>query len=194
LKALDVPGLPSSKADDPNDIVFHRNDPMYIFQYHQGAESKRKPDIVVIPCKSARNARKGGKKAKTDEIYTQIACNSPDKSFTWPNIRSTVEFKHTKRGINPPPTEAYRVEEYKPPTQQYMDIRKEMKEMQEKQDKQDPTELPNSTRVPTAASTSKTSDERKPSSISAFRFLADVRCSKTAVRAAQGEYGEGEEA
>ena len=179
LKPLDVPGLPSSKSDNPSDIVFHRNDPMYIRQYHQDAESKRKPDVVVVSCKSARSVRKGRKTAKK---VNEMACNAPDENFEWADVLSTVEFKRTKNALRSPPT-SYGVEKYAPPTQQYMDLRKEMnemKEMQERQEKQKVAEPLRSTSVP-AASTSKTSNPRKPTNMAACSFLTDVRCSKPAV-------------
>ncbi|OAX34638.1 hypothetical protein K503DRAFT_785624 [Rhizopogon vinicolor AM-OR11-026] len=138
LKPLDIPGLPSSKTDDLSDIVFHRNDPMYIRQYHQDAESKRKPDVVVVSCKSARSVRKGGKIPKKVKIYSEMACNAPVENFKWTDVLSTVEFKRTKNACTLP-----------------LHHTAEMKEMQER--KQKATELLRSTAVP-AASTSKTSN------------------------------------
>jgi hypothetical protein len=118
-----VPGLPSSKDDDSSAILFHRNDQKIIQQYHQGTESRRnlKPVVVVVSCKSARNALKDGKKATKDEIYNEMACEAPDMNFRWVDVLSTVEFKRTNRDMQPPPTTEYTVRKYNPPTQQYME-------------------------------------------------------------------------
>ncbi|OJA11085.1 hypothetical protein AZE42_13780 [Rhizopogon vesiculosus] len=86
-----------------------------------------------------------------------MACNAPDENFEWADVLSTVEFKHMKKAMQPPPS-SYGIKKYTPPTQKYMDLQKEMKEMkeiQERQEKQKAAEPLRSMDVP-AASTSKT--------------------------------------
>ncbi|OAX31911.1 hypothetical protein K503DRAFT_34340 [Rhizopogon vinicolor AM-OR11-026] len=159
MNSLEVSGLPSSRDDNPSDILFHRNDPMPITQYHQGAESNRKPDVVVVSCKSARIAENGGMRSTKDMIYTEKACNAPDANFKWEDVLSTVEFKRRKNhNMKLPPTTDCEVKEFDPPTQPYMDLRKEIKEMNEMQNRSEPPSL---TRAPAAASTSKTSNESR---------------------------------
>jgi hypothetical protein len=183
LSFVDVPGLPSSKAhDDSSNILFHRNDPMPICQTHQGAESKRKPDVVVVSYQTAArsNKKKGGgrkkvgnrKKAKggkepesgkeEDDIYTEVASKAPQKNFEWADVLSTVEFKRSNNAnktMKPPPTSKYEIKEYAPPTQPYIDLRKELKEMKESQER---AEQPSATpALAAAASSSKIPSQRK---------------------------------
>ncbi|OJA16685.1 hypothetical protein AZE42_06970, partial [Rhizopogon vesiculosus] len=146
---------------------------MYIRHYHQGTQSKRKSVVIVVSCKSTRSVWKGGKTAKKVKIYSEMPC-APDENFKWADVLSRVEFKRTKNAMHPPPT-SYGVKKYTPPTQQYMDLlkeMKEMKEMQERQEKQKVAEPLCSTGVP-AASTSKISNSRKLPHISACHFLTD---------------------
>ncbi|KAG0698935.1 hypothetical protein DFH29DRAFT_834252 [Suillus ampliporus] len=139
LSKLDAPGLISSKThDDPNDILFHVNDPSFINQTHQGAESRRKPDVVVVSCQSARNAGKEKKDLK-EKIYTKARCK-PDSNFQWTDVRSTLEFKRTKNRLQLPPS-TYQVKDSNPSDQKYMDYRI-------RNETNDPVEPTGSTPVP----------------------------------------------
>ena len=60
----------------------------------------------------------------------------------------------------PPPTSKYEIKEYAPPTQPYIDLRKELKEMKETQER---AEQPSATpALAAAASSSKIPSQRKP--------------------------------
>jgi len=153
LSELDVPGLVASKDDeDPSDILFHHNDhPM--FQTHQGETSERKPDVVIIPWKTARTARNNGDIYHKNDMYLhcETACAKPDNNFIWPETISTVEFKRTRSTLDAPPS-GYEVRGYNVPTSnQYMEYRKETSK---------PAEATGSRHVP--APTSKPSNESKP--------------------------------
>ncbi|KAG2153590.1 uncharacterized protein EDB93DRAFT_1135630 [Suillus bovinus] len=58
LRNLEVSGLPASPHNDDTDILFHYND-KDIKQRHQGAESTRKPDVVLVSRKAVKGAAKG---------------------------------------------------------------------------------------------------------------------------------------
>lgn len=91
LSQLDVPKLVPSKAEDDHEILFHRNDPSYILQTHQGEKSSRKPDIVVVSKASAMRAGDCG----SGDLDTKTS-KKPAKKFEWKELRTTLEFKHTK--------------------------------------------------------------------------------------------------
>jgi hypothetical protein len=198
LSSVEVSGLPFCKEhNDPSNILFHRNDPMPICQTHQGAESKRKPDVVVVSCQTAAqvNEKKGGSRKKAesrkkagsrkkaeggkepengkeeDDIYIGVASKAPQKNFEWVDVLSTVEFKRSKNAnktMKPPPTSKYEIKEYAPPTQPYVDLRKELKEMKEMQER---AEQPSATPAPAAAaSSSKIPSLRKPTRYVEFAF------------------------
>ncbi|KAG2129041.1 uncharacterized protein EDB93DRAFT_1183411 [Suillus bovinus] len=137
LRNLEVSGLPASPHNDDTDILFHYND-KDIKQRHQGAESTRKPDVVLVSRKAVKGAAKGREtksKAKgkgkgkskgqastgndddedqdTEEFYTNKAAKKPHGNFKWVDVRSTVEFKRNST-INPPVL-PYKVSEYAPP-------------------------------------------------------------------------------
>ncbi|KAG2134053.1 uncharacterized protein EDB93DRAFT_1173291 [Suillus bovinus] len=138
LRSLEVSGLQASPHNDDTDILFHYND-KDIKQTHQGAESTRKPDVVLVSRKALKGAAKGretkskgkGKgKGKgtgqastgnddddedqdTEEFYANKAAKKPHGNFKWVDVRSTVEFKRSST-INPPVL-PYKVSEYAPP-------------------------------------------------------------------------------
>ena len=159
LSELDVPGLVASKDDkDLNDILFHHNDhPM--FQTHQGEISERKPDLVIIPWKTARTARNNGDIYRKNDMYLhcKTACAKPDNNFKWTETVSTVEFKRTRSTLDAPPS-GYEVRGYNVPTSiQYMEYRKETSK---------PAEATGSRHVPAPAP--------KPPGVSSSMFLANM--------------------
>src|SRR5947209_11105715 len=97
LRDMNINGIITSKAADDSEyieggIIFHHND-YPIKQKHQGVDTIRKPDVVVVSYESARSAMKDGKKAKRAQLYSDIACKKPGNNFTWPDVLSTFEFK-----------------------------------------------------------------------------------------------------
>ncbi|KAG1800984.1 uncharacterized protein HD556DRAFT_1438983 [Suillus plorans] len=108
LSALNVPGLVGSKdSEDHDNILFHHNDKP-IRQMHQGVESSRKPDVVIVSWDTAQKVQQDGDCYCKKDMYTKLACNKPHGNFQWKNVLSTVEFKYTKRrpGHGPPPPSA----------------------------------------------------------------------------------------
>ncbi|KAG0697254.1 hypothetical protein DFH29DRAFT_1022902 [Suillus ampliporus] len=102
--------------------VFLVNDPSFINQTHQGAESRRKPDVVVVSCQSGRNGGKGEKDLTKEEICTEKVCRKLDSNFQWTDVRSMLEFKRTKTRLQLPPS-TYEVKDSDPSDQKYMEYR-----------------------------------------------------------------------
>ncbi|KAG0694107.1 hypothetical protein DFH29DRAFT_1006643 [Suillus ampliporus] len=124
LNKLKVPGIPDFKPEDDTNILFHTNDPMPMYQNHQGERSKRKPDVVV-------------------------PTEPPNNNFRWVDVRSTVEFKRSRKRLPLPPS-AYNKEynmDYVVPKDLHMAYLKETNE---------PAEPAGST---SAAGPAQTSDE-----------------------------------
>ncbi|OAX31445.1 hypothetical protein K503DRAFT_777572, partial [Rhizopogon vinicolor AM-OR11-026] len=130
LREVNINGIITSKAAEDSEyieggIIFHHND-YPIKQKHQGVDTIRKPDVVVVSYESARSAMKDGKKAKRTQLYSDIACKKPGNNFTWPVVLSTFEFKRTPKK-NKGGNEKLKydtVEVVKPPTAEYMDFGK----------------------------------------------------------------------
>ncbi|KAG0706679.1 hypothetical protein DFH29DRAFT_137520 [Suillus ampliporus] len=97
LNKLKVPGIPDFKPEDDTNILFHTNDPMPMYQNHQGERSKRKPDVVVVSHKCARDAFGGGRTSKKPT-------EPPNNNFRWVDVRSTVEFKRSRKRLPLPPS------------------------------------------------------------------------------------------
>ncbi|KAG1748232.1 hypothetical protein EDB19DRAFT_1847773 [Suillus lakei] len=124
LSKVNVPGMPAHQDDDETDILFHTNDTANISQEHQGKKSIRRPDVVVVSCKSAQDAVAEGQSIRNDHIR-KYACKSAPKgsNFQWMNVRSTLEFKRPKKRIPPPPS-AYKMD-YVVPAVLHMEYLKE---------------------------------------------------------------------
>ncbi|KAG0700633.1 hypothetical protein DFH29DRAFT_613654 [Suillus ampliporus] len=95
LSKLKVPGVTAFKANDDTNILFHTNDPMPMYQNHQGEQSKRKPDVVIVSHKCARDVLGRGQTKPTEP---------PNNNFRWIDIRSTMEFKRTRKRLLLPPS------------------------------------------------------------------------------------------
>jgi hypothetical protein len=100
LSELDVPGLVPSEAGDDLEILFHQNDPSYIYQTHQGEQSVRKPDIVIV---SKASAMRVGDCQASDVYDSEKALKKPGKNFEWKELRTTLEFKRTPKKIDKAP-------------------------------------------------------------------------------------------
>ena len=82
---------------------------MPIRQKHQGVESHRKPDIVVVSHQTAREVfEDGGKPSKNDDskskpgkFTSDAAKQKPKGRFEWPDVLSTLECKRGKN-LTPP--------------------------------------------------------------------------------------------
>lgn len=111
LSALNVPGLVGPKdSEDHQNIIFHHNDKP-VRQLHQGVESCRKPDVVIVSWDTARKAKTDGDLYCKQDLYTKLVCSKPDGNFQWKDVLSTIEFKYTKRrpGFCPPPPLHYNI-------------------------------------------------------------------------------------
>jgi len=168
---MNVPGIVSSKGDeDMSEILFHHND-HEIYQMHQGKKSSRKPDIVVVPLEAAHALQEDEDSYSKLEVFGN-ARNKPQrkKHFQWRNIRSTIEFKRSKRAggrikMKRPPKK-YAVTDYAAPKEKYMEYRQGMDPSDESTD-----EAP----APAPTSAPKPSKESKPFLMSICCFFYDFR-------------------
>ncbi|KAG1774509.1 hypothetical protein EV702DRAFT_1280603 [Suillus placidus] len=199
LSELEAPGLVPYKAQkDSENILFHLNDPSFIYQTHQGKKSKRKPDVVVV---SHATAKKVGK-SKAKAIYEAGLCK-PTRKFEWTEVRTTVEFKHTKPVSPPgPPPATYAVKTYDiSEAKKFMKFRRETNDSAEGPEPAVPAPLPASGAATSSRQTSnaagrsnlseppKDKGEKKRSSTGP----ADVRSSKKSKLGAEGEKKESSE-
>ena len=168
---MNVPGIVSSKGDeDMSEILFHHND-HEIYQMHQGKKSSRKPDIVVVPLEAAHALQEDEDSYSKLEVFGN-ARNKPQrkKHFEWRNIRSTIEFKRSKRAggrikMKRPPKK-YEVTVYAAPKEKYMEYRQGM----------DPSDEPtDEAPAPAPTSAPKPSKESKPFLMSICCFFYDFR-------------------
>lgn len=95
LSTLNVPGLVPLKAEDDHEILFHQNDPSHIYQTHQGEQSLRKPDIVIVSKASAMKVWN----CKPGEVYKK-ALEKPKKKFEWKNFERRWSSKKRRRRSN----------------------------------------------------------------------------------------------
>jgi hypothetical protein len=153
LSGLNAPGLVCSKGRDDDKILFHRNDPRNITQKHQGQQSTRKPDVVIVSRTGAKNVRKQSGQAYEDKE----ASEKPSKQFKWTAVRSTVEFKHKKirTGLSTPPA-TYAAKAYDvPEAKKFMKYRRDTNDTAEPTDST-PLPLPDSGAGTSSLQTSET--------------------------------------
>ena len=88
---MNVPGIVSSKSDkDTSEILFHHND----HEMHQGEQSIRKPDVVVLSRKAAYAVQEDVDLNERLDVFVSTR-TKPKKHFQWRNILSIVEFKRS---------------------------------------------------------------------------------------------------
>ncbi|KAF8877383.1 hypothetical protein BD779DRAFT_1475263 [Infundibulicybe gibba] len=80
------------------DIMFHQNDPMPLKGTHNGAESSRKPDTVLVSLDTARAAAfdkddPNWRDPSWRELAYDTAGKQPKNNFSWGNILSSHEFR-----------------------------------------------------------------------------------------------------
>ena len=162
---MNLPGIMSSKSDnDISEILFHHSD-HEMYQMHQGEQSIRKPDVVVVSRKAAYAVQEDGDLNERLGVFGS-ARTKPEKHFQWRNILSTVEFKRSRRAggrikMNRL-AKKYKVTNYAAPKEKYMEYRHPSAE---------PTdEVP----APAATSAPKPSTERKPFLMPTLYFFADI--------------------
>jgi len=84
---------------------------MPIRQKHQGVESHRKPDIVVVSHQTAREvfedggkpSKNDGSKSKPSKFTSDAAKQKPKGRFEWPDVLSTFKLEcKRKKNLTPP--------------------------------------------------------------------------------------------
>ncbi|KAG1787204.1 uncharacterized protein HD556DRAFT_1503681 [Suillus plorans] len=122
LTKVNLYEVSSFKVDDKTNILLHVNDPMPIYQSHQGKQSERKPDVVVVSHQTALDVN--AHQTQDSQVLTETACKPPKDNFQWTGVRSTLEVKRTRKLLPHPPS-AYKTDYVVPtPSAQYMEYRK----------------------------------------------------------------------
>jgi hypothetical protein len=101
------------------DIICQQNDPKTMSQVHQGQESIRIPDVIIIPF-SYDAFPETIEKVDSRGPRLKNAMEQPQKSFGWKDVLACIEFKRpTKKKDLPRPKEQYTVEPYVFPNPPY---------------------------------------------------------------------------
>jgi hypothetical protein len=120
---VNVDGIPAFKVDRKTNILLHVNDPMPIFQSHQGKQSERKPDVVIVSHKTALGAT-AQPETQQSQVPSETPCKSPKDNFQWADVLSTLEFKRTRKSLADPPA-VYTTDYVVPTSVQYMEYKKD---------------------------------------------------------------------
>jgi hypothetical protein len=81
LREIDVP-LRESTRESTDLLLFHRNDPKYMFATHNSHSSKRKPDLILVSLRAANEASSDGQGSWADRAFGK-AGERPKKGFKW---------------------------------------------------------------------------------------------------------------
>ncbi|KAG0706490.1 hypothetical protein DFH29DRAFT_845929 [Suillus ampliporus] len=109
LEGIEVDGMRAVSLG-PN-IICQRNDKQ-MFQLHQNKQSDRRPDVVILPLQSSRNAFPRGCEGMGDvEHMLQNARNPPEESLVWKDVLASIEFKRKAKKLSGPPS-SYSVKDY----------------------------------------------------------------------------------
>jgi len=100
LSKLKARGIMPFDDDNDTNILFHHNN-MPIKQKHQGVESHRKPDVVVVSHATARYTMDEKHRGCEKDKLLSIACKQPKGRFEWANVLSTFEFKRSAKMEQP---------------------------------------------------------------------------------------------
>jgi hypothetical protein len=86
------------RADASRAVCFHVNDPKMLQQTHQGRTAGRKPDVLLVS-KSDIPGLDGSL-----QNLLAMTTDHPKNAFQWRCVRTFVEFKRTKKPMQPPPS------------------------------------------------------------------------------------------
>ncbi|KAG2346907.1 hypothetical protein BDR05DRAFT_997282 [Suillus weaverae] len=124
LEEINVDGMRA--AVPAVDMICQQHD-MPMYQTHQTVKSTRRPDLVLLPFKSAcapfeinnKDAKKrdGKRKAHMDKN----AMASP-KNLPWKDILACIEVKRKKKSGPAPPPSSYKVKDYVPTKPEYLPV------------------------------------------------------------------------
>ncbi|KAG0706458.1 hypothetical protein DFH29DRAFT_1022318 [Suillus ampliporus] len=108
LEGIEVDGM---RASPGMNIICQHNDKEMV-QLHQNEKSRRRPDVVILPLQSSRNAFSDEFRDMRDaEHMLQNAPNPPEESLVWKDVLASIEFKRKAKGVSGPPS-SYSVQEY----------------------------------------------------------------------------------
>jgi len=123
---MNVPRIVSSKDDkDMSEILFHHND-HEMYQMHQDEQSICKPDVVVVPRKSAHAMQDHGDLNASLDVFGKARQKLSKEHFQWRNVRSAAEFKRSRRAGGrikmKHPAMKYEVADYASPKEKYLEL------------------------------------------------------------------------
>ena len=96
-----------------------------MIQIHQGEQSICKPDVVVVPRKSAHAMQDHGDLNARLDVFEKARQKLSKEHFQWRNVRSAAECKRSRRAGGPmkmkrPPLK-YEVTDYASPKEKYLE-------------------------------------------------------------------------
>ncbi|KAI6000147.1 hypothetical protein F5J12DRAFT_928595 [Pisolithus orientalis] len=135
LKKLDINGMRQGESQAVQ-MFFQRNDPNVIVQKHQGCDSKRKPDIVVLPFANVSEYFSGSRSTTWDEHVSGLIQNKiPVRS--WRDVFGVFEFKRSRSKMKSPP-EQYSVSKYEASKPKFLEIAKDRNEPEGREPREAP--------------------------------------------------------
>ncbi|KAG0695565.1 hypothetical protein DFH29DRAFT_1083311 [Suillus ampliporus] len=108
LENINVDGMPAASSLN---IICQQSDTKNMKQGHQNQVAKRKPDVVILPFQSSRDAFPTYN-MKDPEHRITGATMKPEVELPWEDVLASIEFKRkVKQGLRPPPP-SYQVTDY----------------------------------------------------------------------------------
>ncbi|KAG0699023.1 hypothetical protein DFH29DRAFT_68633 [Suillus ampliporus] len=117
LQGIKVDGMRAVSLD-PN-IVCQLNDKQ-MFQVHQNERSDRRPDVVILPVQSSRNAFPPDDMGDAEHTVRN-AWQKPEKSLLWKDVLASIEFKRKAKRLSGPPS-SYSVQAYTATDPDYLPV------------------------------------------------------------------------
>ena len=111
LEEIKVDGMRAASVNV--DMICQKND-WPLLQDHQGEQSTRKPDVVILPWKKLHDDKPV---AETNHRVIK-ATMAPEARLLWQNVLALIEFKRHTKQPSPPPL-SYKVKDYIPTKPEY---------------------------------------------------------------------------
>ncbi|KAG1726848.1 hypothetical protein EDB19DRAFT_1751609 [Suillus lakei] len=119
LEEIPVEGTRAASRD--LEIICQRND-MPIYQTHQTEQSKRMPNVFILPSKSSKEAFPEVKNPPWDHRVQNAAEKPKGKRIFWKDVLASIEFKRTPNFQLKGPEVLYKVTHYEPTVPEYRKV------------------------------------------------------------------------
>ncbi|KAG1744150.1 uncharacterized protein EDB91DRAFT_1080942 [Suillus paluster] len=119
LDIIKVDGMPVASGLD---IICQQHADKGVKQGNQKQEPKRKPDVVIVPLQTSRDAFPGWNMGEP-ELMTKFATMMPENNISWKDVLASIEFKRkakTGKELDPPPG-SYAVTNYVAPKPEHLE-------------------------------------------------------------------------